>query len=81
MGKRPVAGLCHFPGNLGVSRLVRIPEIPSADIITVQERPEENDDYDMKPIFFKQVCFHFILSSLILKPVRASAKGGPCPYP
>jgi hypothetical protein len=46
----PVSLLNHLPGHLGITWLVGIPEIPSAQVDEVENQAESHEEKDLHPL-------------------------------
>jgi hypothetical protein len=49
MHENPIAPVDHLPGNLCVSGLIRIPEVPSAQIKKVKDEADDNKKKNLNP--------------------------------
>jgi hypothetical protein len=49
MHENPIAPVKHLPGNLCVTGLIRIPEIPSAQIEKVEDKTDSNKKKNVNP--------------------------------
>jgi len=72
MHENPVSPIDHFSGDLGIARLIRIPEVPLTQVNKINEKTEPCEKDDLSPflrIKFGKTSLHS-LSSMKLSYTR-----------
>jgi hypothetical protein len=71
MHKNPIPSVHHLPGNLGVTGLIWIPEIPSAQIDKIKDKTDSDKENNLSPfgriIYGKRVSHEMEILSLFKK--------------
>jgi len=49
MHEEPISSIDHLPGDLGITRFIRIPQVPSPQIKKIEDDTESDENANLNP--------------------------------